>query len=581
MNWKNLKLGGKLSIAFGAITIILFVVGTWSIINISGIVNNAEIMIKGNELRANLEARYVQHLKWSAELTHYINDFETKELKIETDHTKCDFGKWYYGDGKKNAEKLAPALKPLFEEFEQPHKELHASAIKVKESLNKNAIVYSDSTNEEIFQQQYNANSIFFIETEKYLKKMGDIFGKVINKSKEEIITDEVLIERAGVSMQVIVFLSIVAITISIILAIIITKGITLPLKKGLDFALKMSEGDLTSVVKCDTKDEIGQLCDALTIMAGKLKNIVSEIQAGAENINLAGNEVSMNSQKISEGASEQASATEQVSASMEEMTANISQNTENAKQTEAITKKAVKGIKESNESTEIAVKAMKKIADKIQIINDIAFQTNLLALNAAVEAARAGEHGKGFAVVASEVRKLAERSKIASDEINALSNSGVQVSEKAGKQLASLVPEIEKTAVLVSEIAIASVEQNTGADQVNNAINGLNQITQQNAASSEEMASGSEELAGQAEQLKQLISFFKVGNVKFEKIIDLPIKNKNKLVDKFESPNHNLPEKTENQPYGEEETVKKEQENKGVVISFDDYEENEFEVFR
>jgi len=173
----------------------------------------------------------------------------------------------------------------------------------------------------------------------------------------------------------------------------------------------------------------------------------------------------------------------------------------------------ATEGIKQGSESTNIAVDAMKNIADKIKIVNDIAFQTNILALNAAVEAARAGEHGKGFAVVAAEVRKLAERSKIAADEIDLLSKNGVEVSEKAGKKLTEIVPEIEKTARLVQEIAAASNEQNSGADQVNNAIQQLNQVTQQNAAASEEMATSSEELSSQAEELKRIISFFKVND--------------------------------------------------------------------
>ncbi len=516
MNWKKLKIGGKLSLAFGVISVILFIVGTWSIVNISGIVNNAETVIKGNELRADLELRNVEHLKWAAELAHFINDLETTELEIETDQHKCDFGKWYYGEGRKNDEELAPALRPIFDELEQPHKNLHASAIKIKESLTKNVRMYSDSTMSEIFRQQYTANNIFFIETEVYLKEMGEIFGKAAQKSKEEIITDEELINRAGISKQVIIILSLVALVVSIVLAIVITRNITIPLKAGLDFALKISKGDLTSTVKCNTNDEIGQLCNALSSMAAHLRSIVTEILVGAKNIETASNEVNMSSRKISQGASEQASSTEEVSASMEEMTANISQNTLNAKETETITIGAVNDIKESNKSTELAVKSMKQIADKIQIINDIAFQTNILALNAAVEAARAGEHGKGFAVVATEVRKFAERSKIAAEEINTLTVSGVQVSEKAGQQLANLVPEIEKTAGLVANITVGSIEQDAGAEQINNAINSLNTITQHNAAASEEMASGSEELASQAEQLRQLISFFKV-DTKFE----------------------------------------------------------------
>jgi methyl-accepting chemotaxis protein len=160
-----------------------------------------------------------------------------------------------------------------------------------------------------------------------------------------------------------------------------------------------------------------------------------------------------------------------------------------------------------------MTVMVMKKIAEKVSIIGDIAFQTNILALNAAVEAARAGEHGKGFAVVAAEVRKLAERSHIAAGEINELTKSSVEVADKAGSQLESIVPSIQKTAKLVQEISAASIEQNSGANQINNAINQLNKVTQQNAASAEEMATSSEELSSQADSLKDLISFFKVNN--------------------------------------------------------------------
>ncbi|MFP4526037.1 MAG: methyl-accepting chemotaxis protein, partial [Bacteroidales bacterium] len=194
---------------------------------------------------------------------------------------------------------------------------------------------------------------------------------------------------------------------------------------------------------------------------------------------------------------------------------------TENAKQTEKISGKASDRISEGNQATQHSVEAMKEIAEKISIINDIAFQTNILALNAAVEAARAGEHGKGFAVVASEVRKLAERSAEAASEIDEKSKSGVGISEKAGQQLEEIVPEIEKTSKLVQEITAASNEMNSGADQVNNAIQQLNQVTQQNAASSEELATGAEELSSQAEQLKQVISYFNVGDIQGDKIKD------------------------------------------------------------
>ncbi|NOQ24199.1 MAG: hypothetical protein GQ564_02455 [Bacteroidales bacterium] len=282
------------------------------------------------------------------------------------------------------------------------------------------------------------------------------------------------------------------------------------------EIAEKIALGNLNMEFN-NSKQQIG-IYKSMFTMSKKLKEIVENVKEGADNITAASQQMSSNSQQMSQRASQQAASAEEVSSSMEEMASNIQQNTDNAQQTEKIAITSAEGIKVGSESTNISVKAMKEIAEKITIINDIAFQTNILALNAAVEAARAGEHGKGFAVVASEVRKLAERSKIAADEIDQLSRNGVKVSEEAGKQLVEIMPEIEKTAKLVQEIAAASLEQNSGSDQVNSAIQQLNQITQQNAAASEEMATSSEELASQAEQLQETISYFRIDDSDLKK---------------------------------------------------------------
>lgn len=308
-----------------------------------------------------------------------------------------------------------------------------------------------------------------------------------------------------------ILLVTLISVGLVILVLRTIVQSVVVALRKGVEFAKKVADGDLSVTVDVYQKDEVGELADALRNMVEKLKDIVENIQSGADSISGAGFEVSSASQQLSQGASEQASAAEEVSSSMEQMAANIQQNTDNAQQTEKITLNVSQGVEKVGNASKESLESIRNIADKIGIINDIAFQTNILALNAAVEAARAGEHGKGFAVVAAEVRKLAERSKIAADEIVALASKSVNVTEDASELMGSLIPEIEKTAKLVQEIAAASIEQNSGSDQINNAIQQLNTVTQQNAASSEELATSSEELSSQAEQLKELIGFFRL----------------------------------------------------------------------
>lgn len=325
-------------------------------------------------------------------------------------------------------------------------------------------------------------------------------------------------------SIQVSLLVTVVAIIIGLLLGIMISNGVSNQLGGEPEEVAQISKHIATGDLSFDINKygfRVGAM-KSLLEMAEQLKSIVTNIISGAENISSASQQYASTSEELSQGANEQASSVEEVSSSMEQMLANIQQNTESAMTTEKITLGAAKEIKNGSDATNSAAMSMKNIAEKIKIINDIAFQTNILALNAAVEAARAGEHGKGFAVVAAEVRKLAENSKMAASEIDDLSKKGVTISEQAGIKLNEIQPDIERTAQLVQEIAAASQEQNSGANQVNEAVQQLNSVTQQTASASEELASGAEELASQSERLKETVNFFRISENASSSLIKL-----------------------------------------------------------
>jgi methyl-accepting chemotaxis protein len=272
-----------------------------------------------------------------------------------------------------------------------------------------------------------------------------------------------------------------------------------------------MERGDMTETIAKHYQGDFAVLKDAINNTIAKLSETISQIITAADALSNAAGQVSSTAQSLSQSSSEQAASVEETTSSLEQMTASVNQNTENAKVTDNMATKSAKEAVEGGDAVTKTVDAMKQIAGKIGIIDDIAYQTNLLALNAAIEAARAGEHGKGFAVVAAEVRKLAERSQVAAQEIGELAGSSVKMAERAGNFLQEMVPSIQKTSDLVQEIASASQEQASGVAQINNAMGQLNKATQQNASASEELAATSEELGGQAGQLQQLMGFFVV----------------------------------------------------------------------
>lgn len=371
---------------------------------------------------------------------------------------------------------------------------------------------------------------------------------------------------------------------LSIILLVIIilfqSNRIITPIFKAVSFANSISQSDLTQSLDKDRDDELGTLQESLLQMQQKLIEMVTEFKNSSSSIADASLQLNSTAQQVSQSAEELASSSEELSSTMEEMVSNIEQNSHNAIEVEKISQELVTDAQRVKDASEKSMASIGSIAEKIKIINDIAFQTNLLALNAAVEAARAGEHGKGFAVVAAEVRRLAERSRMAADEINRQSGESVQITAKATELLNQIIPKIQKTTELIQEIAHATKEQLTGSEQVNNTTQQLSGVTQQNATISEELAASAEELAAQAEKLSEFAESFRTENSQGAK----GVSSKNQTIkkgkpDKKEEAHTKTAEKKFTKPIVEKKTDEHKP-TKGIDIKLKPSDDSEYESF-
>ena len=517
-----------------------------------------------------LAEKEADHLAWTNGVLAFFAENQDR-LDVQLDDHQCSLGKFLYGPTGSQAAASDPELGQLFAEIKGPHLKLHESAIQIQDNRQDRDLAFEvfqqktipalkatraklselKTRSEQLVDSMNEAKAIYATETVPSLSTIQDLFKQVIAHVNTNIITDDEMLAESTQTLIGIVVLSLIAIPLGIFIAIIIARGILVPIRQTMQMINEMEQGHLDQRLALDRHDEIGQMASAMdrfadsleTEVVGNMNNLatgnltfnieprskkdslrssiknvaedltrmVISIRAASENVFSGSQAISATTEEMSQGATEQAAAAEEASSSVEQMTANIRQNADNAVETEKIATSAARDAQGSGEAVTATVGAMKEIAQKITIIEEIARQTNLLALNAAIEAARAGEHGKGFAVVAAEVRKLAERSQKAAGEINDLSSNSVDVAEKAGNLLITLVPNIQKTAELVQEISAASREQDAGADQISKSIQQLDSVIQQNASASEEMASTAEELSGQSEQLSEMISFFAV----------------------------------------------------------------------
>ncbi len=507
--FKNMKVSVQLGTGFGIAVLLMVVIAATGISGMkasNAMLDEVNTGLEENQYLSTMmdSVHVVSRVIRSMALLDDVAAMKREEQKLTA--ARAEYDKAWAGLNKKEATAKEKALRDRISAAADKARPLNnqvielAFANKDKEAIELLLNVAGPATTE--WQQVMDENA----------ELQAQISDELATAADEEYAFDSTLM----------ISFSIAGVLLSMLVAVLITRNLMQQLGGEpayvSELVQKVAAGDMTVSVELRQNDS-SSLLFAIRGMVDKLSQIIGEVRSAADNLGSAAEQVSSTSQSMSQATNEQAASVEETSASVEQMGASIDQNSENAKVTDGMAAQAAKQATEGGVAVKETVTAMKSIAGKIGIIDDIAYQTNLLALNAAIEAARAGEHGKGFAVVAAEVRKLAERSQVAAQEIGELAGGSVEKAEEAGKLLEEIVPAITRTSDLVQEITAASEEQSSGASQINTAMSQLNQITQQNASATEELAATAEEMSSQAEQLQELMSFFQVSGMRSARV--------------------------------------------------------------
>lgn len=501
--WQDWKIGTKFGVLFGSFLIVFLTVGGIGLSWLGRLNANTTAELRNRFNVTKLTNDTIANSTDNARITMQL--FETTDPDVEKKlNEQNDAISHNIGTEVAEIEKSLSSQqeRDLFEVVTQNRNAYVSARSKAKKLL---ADKKRDQAMEALMGEVIPALTVYRASWVKFIELQSDAFQRSIRESEDAY----------GRARRVALIIFVLTLVLATGGAIWVTRMITIPVQQAVAHAEAIANGDLNRTIRVNDSSETGKLLQSMADMSSKLSSIICDVREGSSAVASAASQVSASSQSLSQGTSEQAASVEETSASLEQMNASITQNAENSRKVEQVAEKGAHSAEESGEAVQETVVAMKQIAAKISVIEDIAYQTNLLALNAAIEAARAGDQGRGFAVVAVEVRKLAERSQVAAKEISDLAANSVAVAERSGQLLAELVPAIRKTAELVQEVTAASSEQSSGVTQINRAMAQVDSVTQRNASSAEELSSTAEELAAQSQQLQQLMTFFHVAEEK------------------------------------------------------------------